>query len=498
MFSRYGEEGDAQSPSPLYKVLPVPSRVLRAHNLELLVSTLDLHNIDSKLVPTFHPNPKDALLVPNLEASSGPVPLAPFPVHKTLVFGEGLDSAIAFGHFSTGNLEYLGKDDMVKLAIDLPAPAEEADASAHKFTSAVSLQAGTKAIATFRESIQNSIAYEHGWYKSGLPTISAWLTQDAESSEPIKPVVKSLITSILADTEVELINEESAELEELTAISPDNDTSLAISTHLETWAENSHTELRDELDKAFSSRNWHKLSWYKLFWRVDDVAMLAAEILERRWLVSAEKSSIYLAGRMNQAGYPDELQSTSVAVNSIPEVTTQETAPTATNPRLDLSTSLRKSMPWPSHIAAARTELINDIVPPLQALAQRLILQTLSTTSLSSALSALLYVSVSSFSVFEASAVGVLGLTISLRRMQKLWEGTRESWEASVREEGRAVLKRTEETAKWIVKEKDRVDRGVPSRVEEEEGERRREVVREKVERVREVLGRMEGKGKGV
>jgi hypothetical protein len=125
---------------------------------------------------------------------------------------------------------------------------------------------------------------------------------------------------------------------------------------------------------------------------------------------------------MNQAGFPDDVQKLA-ATDSIPEATTIETAPTASSPGLDMSTELRKSRPWFENIAAARTDLINETVPQLQALAQNLILQTFSTTSLSSAASALLYVTMSSFSVFEAAAVGVLGLTISLRRMQKIWEG---------------------------------------------------------------------------
>jgi hypothetical protein len=220
---------------------------------------------------------------------------------------------------------------------------------------------------------------------------------------------------------------------------------------------------------------------------VDDVTMLATEILERRWLVSAEKSSIYLAGRMNQAGYPDELQQPLGHV--VPEATTLETAPTIENPRTDLSTDVRKSIPWPEEIASARTELIADTVPPLQALAQRLILQTFSTTSISSALSALLYVSVSSFSVFEASAVAALGLTFSLRRMQKLWEGAREVWEGTAKEEGRLTLKRTEEVVRMIVKAEERRRAGLI--VGEDEGVKERREAREAVRKVREALERI-------
>jgi hypothetical protein len=432
---------------------------------------------------------KEAVLVPKLHPASARALPVSYPVHKTLIFGEGLDSAIAYGRYTAADTEDLGA--VVKLAIDLPPPSNEQELSAQSGSAAINTQVGLEALATFRESIQNSIAYERGWYRSGLPSLSAWLTYDLEPSKPVKPVLTTLVSTILDDVEASITKEDTAQLQKLAALPSNQETSASIVNHLETWAEKSHTELRDELDDAFSTRNWHKLAWWKLLWRVDDVTMISSEILERRWLISAEKSSIYLAGRMNQAGFPDELLP--APVNSSPEVTTEETAPTAENPRMDISTEVRKSIAWPEHIAAARTELINDTVPPLQALAQRLILQTFSTTSLSSAASALLYVTVSSFSVFEAAAVGVLGLTISLRRMQKLWEGARESWEGTVREEGRRTLKGTEESVRMIIRNKERADLGFSP--VEDEGVKQRKQAREAVAKVREALAKMEKKG---
>jgi hypothetical protein len=409
------------------------------------------------------------VLVPKLQATSARGLPVPYPVHKTLIFGEGLDSAIAFGRFSSDGLE--DTSDMVKVAINLPAPSTESDLGAQSGNAAINVEVATEALATFRESIQNSIAYERGWYRSGLPSLSTWLAQDLQPSEPIKPALKALVSSIADDVEANITKEDTAQIQKLTALKSTSETSASIINHLETWAEKSHTELRDELDDAFSTRNWHKLAWWKLLWRVDDVTMISSEILERRWLVSAEKSSIYLAGRMNQAGFPDEAQK--LLANTIPEATTEETAPTAENPRMDISTDVRKPMPWPEHIAAARTELINDTVPPLQALAQRLILQT--------------------FSIFEASAVGVLGLTFSLRHMQKMWEGARESWESTVREEGRRTLKGTEETVRTIIRRKEREDLGLGD--VEDDGVRERREARQAVVRVREALERI-GKGK--
>ncbi|KAI2476597.1 hypothetical protein Ptr902_11944 [Pyrenophora tritici-repentis] len=483
----YGTDPDEHTPTPLYKVLPVPSRTLQSHNLEILVSTINV-NVAKPVPQVSVESPVESLLVPKLQAPSARALPVPYPVHKTLVLGEGLDSAIAFGRFSANGLDEV--DDTVKLAVDLPVPSEESPSETRSRSAPINIEVGTKALGSFRESIQNSIIYERGWFKSGLPTLSNWLIQDVQTSDAIKPTMKTLITSLTDDVEAKLLKEDTARLQELASIPTDQDVKASIVGHLETWAERSHAELRDQLDEAFTSKNWHKLAWWKLLWRVDDITMISSEILERRWLVSAEKSSIYLAGRMNQAGFPDEMQPTT-ATTKTPEVTTQDTAPTAENPRTDLSTNVRKPSPWSEHIAIARTELINDTVPPLQALAQRLILQTFTTTSISSAASALLYLSVSSFSVFEASAVAALGLTYSLRRMQRLWEGAREAWQGTVREEGRRTLKGTEESIRFIIKN------GGSKTVSEKEDVVQRRKAREAVMAVREALDRMSGGGDG-
>jgi hypothetical protein len=211
--------------------------------------------------------------------------------------------------------------------------------------------------------------------------------------------------------------------------------------------------------------------------------MISSELLERRWLVSAEKNSIYLAGRMNQAGFPEDTQG--LLLDDAP-TTTQDTVPTAETPPTSISTEVRNPQAWPEQIATARTELVHTMVPVLQALAQRLVLSTFSTTSLSSALSALLYVSVSSFSLFEASAVAALGLTFSLRRMQKTWEKARAEWQGTVREEGRRTLKTTEELVRLIIRGKE-----AGTKVVDESADERR-AAREAVRKVREALSRME------
>lgn len=486
---KYGEEEDVYPPTPLYRVLAVPSRVLRLHNLEILVTTL--HGRVAQHASTASTeSAANAILVPKLQATSARGTPVPYPVHKTLLLADCLDDAVAFGGFSAGSAEQLS-NDTVKLAIHIPAPAGTIMHGAHEGSTAVNLQVGTTALAMFRESTQNAIAYERGWFRSGLPVLSHWLIQGLQPSDTINPAMRALIASIADDVEAKLTQEDRALRQRQASTPTQSAIASSILSHLSSWAETSHTELRDHLDAAFGSSNWHKLAWYKLLWRVDDVTMLSTEILERRWLVSAEKSSIFLAGRMDQAGFPDDVRHVAT------KATSQDLASTQDSPNSDLSmsTEVRRPEKWVDHIATARAELIHDAVPRLQALAQRLLLQTLSTTAMSSVLTAVLYLGVESFSLFEASAAAAVGLVFSLRRIQRLWEGAREHWEATVREEGRRVLKETEDVVRLIVQKTD--SRG-KNHCDDRDAKLEREKAREAIRRVREALDRNgDAKGKG-
>ncbi len=475
--------------------------MLKSHNMEILVSSL---KVPSKTISSgLTESSEDSLLVPKLQDSSTADSSASYPVHKTLVLGVGVDGAIAYGRFSSDNAR--GLDNMVKVAVDLTVPLKEKDQRADDGSAAIDMEVGAEALAIFRKSIENSLAYERGWYQSGLPALSTWLIEDLEPSEPMKPVVKTLISSIASDVESNIAKADAAHLRKVNLIPTEDNVTKSILSQLDSWAEKSHSELRDQLDEAFSTKAWLGLSWWKLFWRVDDIPMITSEILERKWLVTAERSSFYLAGSMNRAGFPDDVQKLNFA--DVPDTTTTTTQPNKTTPEtitrpdtassltetetttttptaLNLSTNLRTPLPWPDHIPTARTSLIADTIPPLQSLAQRLILQTITTTSISSAISILLYFSMPSFSVFEASTVAALGLTFSLRKMQKFWENARASWQSTIREEGRRTLKDSEETVRLIV------GRFRRERVRDV-GEKEREGAREAVGRVRGALGKL-------
>jgi hypothetical protein len=100
-----------------------------------------------------------------------------------------------------------------------------------------------------------------------------------------------------------------------------------------------------------------------------------------------------------------------------------------------------------------RHKLLTTTVPSLQALAQSLVLFSISTTTLTSVLSALTYVSVPSASVYESCTLATIGLIYSLRRQQKKWDVARDFWEEEVRDEGRTALLETEALLRKIVLE---------------------------------------------
>ncbi|KAJ9639900.1 hypothetical protein H2199_006133 [Coniosporium tulheliwenetii] len=475
---RYGEEGEPQSHNLLLRTLSVPSRVLRRNNLEILISTLNL-NVAGPGRPPNIDRPKDAILVPTLQTPtsfSGRMTPVTHPVHRALLLGSGLQDAVEYGRYTAGEVEEDTTADTVKLAISMPAPETEPHQSASDSYAIVDPQLASKSLDTFRTSIAESVAYEHGWFRSGMPAISEWLEQDAKVLEgTMKPAVKSLIVSLLDDAESNLMAEDAQRLAELVASSVPEHSKQAILDSLKVWAENAHTELRDQLDIAFAGKHWRKITWWKLFWRVDDVAMIMTDVLERRWLQGAERGIIYVAGRLDEATSPKSAPTFSTPA-AAPQPEHQEVyqarfgmlppPPTAAElaaedqkleDDIDAPTTIPHPNPWPQYIPLARATLSATTVPTLQALAQKVVLQTLSTVSLTSALSALMFVSISTTSVFEAGGIAALGLVWSLRRMQKRWEDARDGWEEEVREEGRRTLKVTEERMRGRVEEVGRV-----------------------------------------
>ena len=439
-------------------------------------------------------------LVPGLEllnSSAARYSVVRYPVHKALVFGDGFSNLSQHSAITTA--EY-PESEMLKGAIN----TRWIDTLEHESSAMivpVNIDHAEAAITTFRQSLDNSVSYEHTWFSSGIPNLSTWLLPGQNTtSGAIKPTLRNLISSLLSATESRILASETEHLQTLASKAIQPSTRSELSNLITAWSEKGHTELRDQLSLAFSNPSWRKLAWWKLPWRVDDVGMIASDILQRSWLTSAEKELIWLVGRIEQAGLlphearsppisapPSESPKAEIHASALAGTIAPTTGDSFSISDLDIqSTPQSTKTQYPQTLSLARNALSSTTIPPLQSLAQSLLLHSLSTTLLTSTLSTLVYVSISTTSVYEAGAIAALGLVYSMRRLQSRWEGARRVWRESVREEGRRVLRDAEGLWRGFV-EREEVQGG-GGNAGDDVGVEERRVAREAVARVRDAL----------
>lgn len=499
---RYGEQLSIDQSHPLVRTLSLPSHTLQSHNLEILIQATFDQPEENDVAPHQY-------LVPGLEtqaSASGRLSTVTYPVHKALVLAQGGDALRIRLPSRPGKRSSVG-GNMVTAAVDTPWEKLSSVEEPLHPVMPINLDRAEEAISMFRESLDNSFDYEHAWFESGLPKLSTWLTEGTEALPAVlKPAIARLIAVLAANVEHAIDQEESEQLQTQASSVVPTLTRDTMNRFLANWAEAAHTELRDELDLAFNSNNWRKLAWWKLLWRVDDVSYILADILRWSWLLDANIGIFYLAGRIEQAGLlpsrPTNPYDDPPITNSRPDPSARTLGSLPPNPRLSdlipstafpappspmthpLSLSSTHSHPIPS-ISHTRQYILANTIPPMQSLANRLLLHSLTTTFLTSSLSALLYVSISTTSVYEAGAIAAVGLVYALGRLQKRWEGARERWMEMVREEGRRVLRRVDDGWRDVVRD------GGMGGEEDEEARVERERARGAVRGVRERLGEM-------
>ncbi|KAG7101360.1 hypothetical protein HYQ45_013558 [Verticillium longisporum] len=421
---------------------------------------------------------EEAVLVPTVDIPSNTGRYNPIttPVHKALVVTRGL-----MGAATVATLPVLQSRHAVLAAVDLPGFTSTQPDESTTFQP-IDVAAGGKGVDLFRENIGNAMEYERLWNGSNIPALVAWLKQGAEAQDgATKTALRQLITSLLNHTTTAIEEEESRQLGGLlsdrtsAASSPE---SAALNSGLAAWSQEAHEELQKQLDLAFAGRRWRKLGWWKLFWRVDDVGYLTSEILSQRFLPSAERELVYLAGRIEQAGVANTAGAP-IYTQPLPE----SEQPVAAAPASTIAT--RPTPRWPTHISFTRRYLHAETVPALQALAQKLVLEASSTAGLATSLAALLYMSSSVTTLYEAGAVAALGIVWSLRRLQTKWETAREFWEGDVREEGRKAVRGAEASIADVLEGK------TGSATQAQEDVRERELARQLTEKAADALSRM-------
>ena len=468
------------------KTLFVPSSILHSHNLEILVQAINPNTIPTNTGAA-------SFLIPELgDTVNGRFSSATYPVHRALVYGESMKAlaSIAFIANRTGDDE---EDNMVRGVVDGSWNALQPGTGQEGPISPVNLNLGEVAIDVFRKSIERSVEYEHTWFDSGMPGVSSWLTEStAVQPSVVKPPVRSLIQTICDSANQAVLDEEASELQQKKAATIPEATRSILGQGITIWAENAHTELRDGLHGAFTSKSWKKIKWWKLFWRVDDVGYITSDVLQRAWLVEAEKEMIWVSGRIHQSGLlgPTKLRPTRAPnPDSQKKLGHHPPAPRLSEivPRTSLfevDEGVPAQHPWPQDISLARSSLLSITVPPFQTLAQSQLLQTISTSVLASSISALLYVSVSTTSPYEVGTIAAVGIVYSLRRLQSRWDAAKREWGSRIREDGRRVLRNAEQTMREVVR-----DGGKPE--VDEIGVRERRKAREAVGRVVETLEEM-------
>ncbi|KAI1305679.1 hypothetical protein F5Y03DRAFT_355560 [Xylaria venustula] len=429
---RAAEPGISLTKGNLLREIHVSSAALNGHNLEILLApTNPLPAPEKGASDGF----EDAVLVPAVDiptSSTGRHTPITTPVHKALVVADGIHGAASI--FSMPKSE---DSAVLKYAVNMPE-YKPAETSLLPFTP-IDINIASIGLGLVRKNISNAIEYEHLWFQSNIPKLVEWLKADVlmTPDNVTKPPVRELITSLLRNTSASIRDEES-KLLKLSSSSGSTHTALtSIESGLSEWAESAHSELQEQLDIAFSSRRWRKLGWWKLFWRVDDVGMLTSDILAQKFLPHAERSSIFLAGRMREANI-------SLLPSSKPTVAPD--SPDNKFSDLDYVQPSKQEVNWPMNIPDTRRYLQMETVPALQALAQKLVIQTLTTSGLTTTLGALVYVGTLTTTLYEAGAVAALGIVWSMRRMQQKWETARAFWEGEVREEGRKAVRGVEET----------------------------------------------------
>ncbi|KAI9731988.1 MAG: hypothetical protein M1834_004439 [Cirrosporium novae-zelandiae] len=489
---RYGEEPKLVRQSMLISSLAIPSHFLHKHNLEILISTIETYGgrtIETDTNQTLKiPNLLERALVPILEStdSGGRYASMTHPVHKTLIYGEGVDGIINLTKLDPSQMTIRAEDfTLLKVAMDVAGLPKAGEVLEKKNILPVVSSSGANALAIFRKSVNNSLAYEQEWTQSKIDAVIEWVSQGTDRNTELKPVLRSYFRNLLQSASENIEMEETLKFKELQNSSVSEKTRGALLQAIDKWAEFAHTELQKELDRVCVSKNWRKLAWWKLFWRADDVAMIASEIMERNWLIESEKEIIFVVGRLQQAGLlPEEISLQNPVKGKQIRPSYLESEETGQN--IDPNQRPERRY-WPIQIPDTRLSLTNTTVPPLQSRAQSLLLQTISTTTLTAVLSGLLFVSVPAASLYSAGTIAAFGLVYSLKRLQSKWEQARERWVGDMREQGAKVLREVEAIQRYRIENLGR-------KKEDEEIVKERGEARAAVERAMRVLDEMEEK----
>lgn len=410
--------------SPI-SLLSVPSPLLQRFALEILLASL--------------PSSPNDLAVIALQATEIPgARIIEFPVHKTLLWaGEGpAGLSILLGQPCHGT-------GLVLKAISLPG----LNTSTPKTTDVkiIDLPIAEAAVTQLQSPAENAPSFQSGWLQSRLDGIRDWLVTGSSNiaTSGVKPAVKDLVSSILAEAESLLRSEEANVMAAknvrpipTSSLSPDDSESL--SRALKEWSQAAHSELQNGLAIAFTSKPWSDLAWWKLIWAADDVTQYSREVVAGGLLSVSKPNFLFLAGRFSGAGFRGTVIATTTSAEA-------ELAEICQGQPVSGDRHLGSADYCPLQIAHATEYILAYAVPQIQAAANRLLMNAFSVSASGAIVSGLLYAS--EVSVYSSASVTAFALMYSARKLQMGWDKQKSWFQGVVAERGRVAVVETERWA---------------------------------------------------
>lgn len=315
----------------------------------------------------------------------------------------------------------------------------------------------------------NSLTFEREWLKSGFGAVREWMLDGCKKPDNdgrgIRPVVKALVSSIVAQSE-RLILEEEERLHRAVegkkhekethsfgegfSVKAVADNFESLSASLRNWSQNAHSELQTSLTAGFTSHVWGRLAWWKLIWTVDDVTANSREVVSACLLPQSKKTFLFLAGRFAGAGFNGSPQLAFQRPNSSEEELARfrlADIPSPPSPPLSSKNVSEDASegPYPMHLFTKTDHIVSNLISDLQTSANRILVGSVSFSVTSAAASSLLYLS--GVPLYSSSTVAALGLVLSMRWLQARWGRERQRFQQAVREQGRIAIVESE---RWM------------------------------------------------
>lgn len=444
---RPGFKVSLDSSHPLLRTLIIPSKLLEQNKVEIL-----LHQAVLEDERSIHPTKEilSSLLSPSLHAQqsfSGRTTSVIYPVHKTILLENGLGSFLSLA----GLLQSKGGKIASRLLhIVSNVNWDVLPGDQHKVFF-VNTAKALHAVQAFRENIQNSILYEREWLSSGISSLIPIVLPGISNNATLKPVVRDLIEHILEETELAISTSEAESMQQSLDLTIGEAPRKRFQEDIDIWAEQAHTEFRMGLAILIQSRAWQKLAWWKLLWRVDDIEMITSEAIHQSYLINAQATIMFVAGKLSQAGLLGEDTPSAQSKVDIDSEKRQYSNRFDADTKAPAVTMSNLLPPWPVQIFLSRRSILENTIPPLAACAQRYLLSALSVTGLTSLTSILAYFSVTTTTLYEAGTIAAVGFMFSAYRLQTKWEKARHNWITGVEIEGKRTLDEVEKASREVV-----------------------------------------------